>query len=140
MHLSRERRTREYCAPMSGEEQEISLVERMFPERQFRDATVDASRHDLVEEFRRRPLGPYGAELQELLFVLRTQDRDGRYVLLVRSPRERWAIGRARGRGAPLEQVLDAEFDSLEAAEWAVFALRWRDHTGEELDVSWDAR
>jgi hypothetical protein len=31
--------------------------------------------------------------------------------------------------------LLDQTFASLEAAEWAVFKLRWRRHTGEDLPI-----
>jgi hypothetical protein len=40
-----------------------------------------------------------------------------------------------RVRGHALEYVEGAEFGSLEDAEWATFALRWRDHTGQVLPL-----
>src|ERR1700761_9402644 len=44
-------------------------------------APVDPQRPDLIEEFRRSPLGPYSHELQLLIWRLRAQSPKGRYVL-----------------------------------------------------------
>jgi hypothetical protein len=94
---------------------------------------VDASRTDLVAEFRRAPLGPHSAELRQLLWLLRCQTPGGRYVL-VRSGDASYRVARLdAGRRPGWRLVDDAEYTSLEEAEWAVFALRWRDHTGERL-------
>lgn len=116
-----------------AEDEGLSLRTVMFPDLLFCDARVDPSRTDLVEEFQRNPLGPYSPDLQVLLFTLRTQDEGGRYVLQTRGP-GRWAVGSVVGRGTPVTDPLGREFGALAEAEWAVFALRWRDHTGEVVD------
>jgi hypothetical protein len=97
---------------------------------------VDADRLDLVEEFRSNPLGPYSEELRQLLWHLRAQTPLGRYVLK-RVGEGRWRvlhlIGIRRPRG---ELVPGPTQETLEDAEWAIFALRWRDHTGCTLPSS----
>lgn len=73
--------------------------------------------------------------LQRVLNVMRGASRAGKYVLVVREPWRRWVLGRLPAqRGAPVEVFDDHEFTSLPAAEWAVFRMRWREHTGAELD------
>ena len=100
-------------------------------------STVDPSRRDLVEEFRRAPLGPHSGELEQLLWILRSRCPFGRYVLTTDHqdpPRYRVArLDRVRGRA--LEYINNAEFETLEDAEWATFALRWRDHTGQAMPL-----
>ena len=43
---------------------------------------IDASRADLVAEFKAAPRGPHGRELQMLLHRMRWESPGGRYVLL----------------------------------------------------------
>lgn len=96
---------------------------------------VDAGRRDLVEEFRRKPRGPHGEELQKLLHRMRwAGDAGGRYVLLVLEPGRRWMLARLPPvRGARIEPVPNQVFTSLEAAEWEVFRRRWHALTGETV-------
>lgn len=108
----------------------------IHPER-ILPSSVDSTRLDLVEEFRRSPLGPHSADLEQLLWVLRSQCPRGRYVLTTdhqESPRYRVAKLHPV-RGSAPEYIQGAEFDSLEDAEWAAFALRWGDHTGEAMSL-----
>jgi len=101
---------------------------------------VDPTRHDLVEEFRRNPRGPHGADLQKLLHRMRwagDPEAGGRYVLLVREPGRSWVLARLpAARGAPIEPIPNQVFTSLAAAEWEVFKRRWHALTGEVLPGS----
>ena len=54
---------------------------------------------------------------------------------VVRKPFQRWVLGRLPAeRGQPVEILEDQEFNDLAAAEWTVFKLRWKAHTGRDLD------
>lgn len=95
---------------------------------------VDPDRLDLVEEFRSCPCGPYGEELRQLLWNMRAQTPVGRYVLARTAP-SGWRVlhligGRRRPRG---ELVPGPTLTTIEDAEWEIFRLRWRDHTGHDL-------
>lgn len=95
---------------------------------------VDPGRLDLVQEFRRRPRGPHGPELQKLVARLRWGPIAGRYVLLTLETGRRWMLARQRAeRGEPLELLEDRVFTSLADAEWEVFRRRWEAATGRRL-------
>jgi hypothetical protein len=97
---------------------------------------VDPARLDLAREFRARIRGPHSEDLRRLLHRMRTMPLAGRHVLLVIEPYRRWAIGRLGAqRGAPIERVDNRVFDSLDEAEWEVFRLRWRELTGQLLEI-----
>ena len=95
--------------------------------------TEDDLKH--AAEFRADPLGVPGPGLQRLMNLLRGGPKAGKYVLVVREPFQRWVLGRLPAkRGEPVEILEDQEFDDLAVAEWAVFKLRWKAHTGRDLD------
>jgi hypothetical protein len=97
--------------------------------------TVDPTRRDLVEEFRRNPYGPYSAELTLLVNRLRLGPMDERYILVCTRRGREWAIARMpTARGAKLELIEGAVFDDYTAATCEVFRLRWEAVTGEALD------
>jgi hypothetical protein len=110
-------------------------AEKMTPDVHFRGRRIDPTRIDLAEEFRRDPLGPHGPELQELLWIFRTQDQGGRYVLLRAADRRAWKVARVAPRGQAPRLILDQSFETQEEAEWAVFELRWQQHTGQSLEL-----
>ncbi len=112
----------------------VDLADMMAPERPFSDRRISDTPPELIEEFRSSPLGPYSPALQEVLCVMRTQDRGGRYILLRQRGRTAWVVARVHERGRAPERVLEAEFADRGEAEWAVFALRWREHTGRSLE------
>ncbi|HEY8612770.1 MAG TPA: hypothetical protein VIL69_15975 [Roseomonas sp.] len=96
---------------------------------------VDPARLDLVEEFRARPRGPHGDELQKLLHRMRWSGVGRRYVLIVIEPNRRWMLGRMPGkRGAPIETFPNRVFTDLAEAEWAVFVMRWEALTGQRIE------
>jgi hypothetical protein len=98
---------------------------------------IDPARLDLVEEFRAKPRGPHGDELQKLLHRMRWNgdpQSDGRYVLVVTEPGKQWTLGRLpRQRGKPIELMRNHVFTSIAEAEWEVFKLRWEALTGPSL-------
>ena len=99
------------------------------PERNLCDP-VDADRLDLVDEFRCNPLGPHSEELRQLLWHVRAQTPAGRYVLK-RVGKARWQVLHLMGKRRPRAELVPGPVhQSREDAEWAIFALRWRDLTG----------
>ncbi|MDH3379617.1 MAG: hypothetical protein OEQ39_22045 [Gammaproteobacteria bacterium] len=89
-----------------------------------------------AEEFKEQPLGYHSPGLQRVLNAMRGGTKAGKYVLVVRVPFERWALGRLpAARGMPVEVLEDQEFTDLDEAEWAVFKLRWKAHTGRDLEL-----
>jgi hypothetical protein len=54
-------------------------------------------------------------------------------VLICTSPYCEWVLARhPGGRGKPFEILDQHRFSSLDEAEWAVFRLRWKEHTGQD--------
>lgn len=87
-------------------------------------------------EFRENPLAVPSPGLQRIMNLLRGGPKSGKYVLIVREPFRRWVLGRLPAeRGQPMEVLGDHEFTDLAVAEWTVFKLRWKAHTGEDLDM-----
>ena len=97
--------------------------------------TVDPTRRDLVDEFRRSPYGPYSPELSLLVNRLRLGPMRERFILVCTRRGREWAIAKMpTARGAKLEFVDGCVFDDYAAATWQVFRLRWQAVTGEALD------
>jgi hypothetical protein len=68
-----------------------------------------------------------------MLNTLRNGPLAGRYVLICTSPYCEWVLARhPGGRGKPFEILDQHRFSSLDEAEWAVFRLRWKEHTGQD--------
>jgi hypothetical protein len=98
---------------------------------------INAANRDVIAEFRRSPFGRHSPELQYVLNRLRWTSLDQRYILICRRPKQEWLLGRLSGeRGKPVDIVTDRIFTTRADAEWEVFKLRWREHTGEELNDS----
>ena len=96
---------------------------------------IDPSRKDLVEEFRKTPVGHHSPELQKLMNLLRAERFPGKHVLICTKPYKEWRLARLTGvRGEAPEVVEGAVYTTVEEAEWAVFKIRWKAHTGEDLD------
>lgn len=96
---------------------------------------LTADRIDLAREFRARPYGVHSPELKAALDQLRLVHPNGKMILVCTKPGREWTL--AELRGEPLRSHLreDMVFTSLEDAEWAIFKLRWRILTGEELTL-----
>ena len=90
---------------------------------------------DVVGEFRQKPIGHHSPNLQRVLTALRSGPLAGKYVLVCTRPFREWVLARHPGeRGRPIELLREHTFTSKEEAEWAVFRLRWKQHTGEDLN------
>ena len=88
---------------------------------------------ELIDEFRRNPIGHHSPALQRLLNRLRGAPMAGKYCLVTEKVNQRWRLAKTTGvRGAPLK-LLDKRFDSMAEAEWYVFRQRWQELTGERL-------
>jgi hypothetical protein len=97
---------------------------------------IDPARTDLAEEFKAKPFGPHGAELQKVLNVMRWEPLEGKYVLVCTKPHKEWCLGQLPGkRGVPVKLYEDVTFGDLGDAEWHIFKLRWKKHTGQDLAI-----
>jgi hypothetical protein len=96
---------------------------------------VDGSHADLAAEFRSAIRGPHSDALRRVLQRMRAGPLAGKYVAVVRVPFREWVIGRLSGeRGKPVEIVDGTVYRSLDALEWDVFRLRWKELTGVDLE------
>jgi N,N-dimethylformamidase len=93
----------------------------------------DPSRLDLAREFKAKPFGAHSPDLQYLLNLMRSREIAGRYVLIMTQPPAQWTLARLTdgNNGPPV--LTNTSFDSLEAAEWEVFRLRWEALAGTPL-------
>jgi hypothetical protein len=88
-----------------------------------------------IDAFRERPRGPHSPQLQRVLNALRGGPLAGRYVLICTKPYREWVLARHPGAcGKPFEILQEHRFSSREEAEWAVFRLRWKEHTGQDVN------
>ncbi len=96
---------------------------------------LTAADRKYAREFQGAPYGPHSLELQRIVNILRGPPVKGKYVLVCTEPHREWVLGRLAGAmDRPIEILPDHVFTDLAAAEWFVFKLRWREHTGEELE------
>ncbi|HSE94391.1 MAG TPA: LamG domain-containing protein [Methylomirabilota bacterium] len=96
---------------------------------------IDPARLDLAREFRARPFGVHSPDLQAVLNRMRGGPGAGRYVLYMTRPHAEWVLGRMTGTPPFPELLSDHVFTSLEEAEWGVFKLRWKELTGQALEL-----
>ncbi|MEZ5666338.1 MAG: hypothetical protein R3F55_02685 [Alphaproteobacteria bacterium] len=87
-----------------------------------------------VDEMRQNPMGPHSPNLQRVLNTLRAGPAKGRHVLVTRKPFAEWVLAVHQGYGKPFRILEDQVFTDRAAAEWHVFKLRWKAHTGEDLN------
>lgn len=100
------------------------------------DARSLVDRKDLIEEFRRKPVGAHSGDLQHLLNLLRNEPLEGKHVLVCTKPGREWALAQLSGvRGGPVRIHGDRTFHSLAEAELEVFKLRWERLTGRTLKL-----
>jgi hypothetical protein len=86
-----------------------------------------------AREFMEQPVGRHSAGLQRILNVFRGEPLAGKYVLVQVEPHVKWRLARLTGvRGEPVP-LLNEYFTDLLSAERAVFRLRWKEHTGQDL-------
>ena len=95
---------------------------------------IDASRSDLVEEFRSNPVGCHSGDLRRLLNAMRTDPDLPGYVLVCTQPQREWHLAvRPPGRAQPVELVPGVVFHDPLEAEWEVFRRRWQALTSAEI-------
>ncbi|WP_158969300.1 hypothetical protein [Chachezhania sediminis] len=95
---------------------------------------VDPARLDLAREFRAAPKGPHGPELRKLVHRFRWSGIGGRWCLITVEAGARWMLALLPDiRGEEIRTFPDTTFTSLEDAEWHVFRIRWKAHTGQDL-------
>lgn len=95
---------------------------------------IDAKATHLADEFRANPLGPFGPELQHVVNIFRNEPLAGRHILIHDRQRQTYVLGELTGvPGEPVIRHEDPVFESPEEAEWHVFKLRWKKHTGHDL-------
>ena len=69
---------------------------------------IDPARADLAREYKARPTGPHGAELQKLLLILRWGGVRGKTVMLATKPDREWRLAKmGPKRGAPMTEYGD---------------------------------
>jgi hypothetical protein len=94
---------------------------------------IDPDALHLAQEFKAKPVGHHSAELQKVLNLFRGEAPKDKYVLVCTEPHKRWVLGQLTGvRGEPV-RLTNQVFEDLNAAEWHVFKLRWKKHTGRDL-------
>jgi hypothetical protein len=87
-----------------------------------------------VDEMRQNPMGPHSPNLLRVLNAMRLGPMAGRYVLVCRRPFAEWVLAIHQGYGKPFRILEDQVFHDRAEAEWHVFKLRWKAHTGEDLN------
>jgi branched-chain amino acid transport system permease protein len=102
---------------------------------------IDPNYLRLAREFKANPIGHHSPDLQRLLRVFRSEPVEGKYALLCTKANREWMLVQLSGeRGRPLTFLRHKVFTDLRRAEWEVFKLRWKKHTGRELAVEEEER
>ena len=102
---------------------------------------IDPTRLDLAREFKEKPLGPYGAELQKLLKLMRWEPTDDRFFVVQSEHEGPWYLARSTGpKGHEIEIFRGRPYRDVAEAHWAVFRKRWEKHTGAPLGLDEDDR
>ncbi len=90
----------------------------------------------LAREFMATPVGLHSPNLQRLLRAMRGGALQGKYALLSTKPGHEWTLIQLSGeRDLPPVVHEDAVFTDLLDAEREVFRRRWKEQTGETLDL-----
>ena len=98
--------------------------------------SIDLSRTDLCEEFKRQPFGRHSADLHKLLDLMRWGFARGRTIILCTVPHKEWRLAKfGPRRGTPMQIDESRAFGSYEQAAWACFRARWKEMTGRDCPV-----
>lgn len=98
---------------------------------------IDVSDLPFAREFLAAPIGYHSPGLQRVLNRMRGADWAFKYVLVVEERHSRWRLGKLpRKRGSAVEIVEGIVFTNLLDAERDIFRRRWRDLTGQDLDLA----
>jgi hypothetical protein len=96
---------------------------------------VDPTRLDLAREFKANIYGRHSGDLQRILNLFRMEPQDGQHVLIRDGKQGPWALAAYDPTPGTLPRRLGPVFASWEEAEWAVFKLRWKKFTGQDLAI-----
>ena len=97
------------------------------------DPQLDAS---LAREFMTSPVGLHSPNLQRLLRTMRGGPLEGKYALLSTKPGREWTLIHLSGDPAvPPIVYHEVIFTDLLDAEREVFRRRWKQLTGERLEL-----
>lgn len=97
---------------------------------------IDPKMTHLAAEYRANPRGRHSPDLQRVLNVMRGAPAAGKHILIFDKKRNGYVIAQLGGeRGAPVIRNDKRVFEKATDAEWEVFKLRWRQHTGQDLDI-----
>jgi hypothetical protein len=96
---------------------------------------VDPNRLDLAREFKANIYGRHSGDLQRILNLFRSEAQDGQFVLIREGRHGPWALAQYDPRPGQLPRRLGPVFAGWHEAEWAVFKLRWKKHTGHDLPI-----
>jgi hypothetical protein len=94
---------------------------------------VDPSRVDLAREFKQKIYGRHSGDLQRILNLFRSEPQQEQYVLIREARHGPWALAQYDATSPEIPHRVGPVFASCEEAEWAVFKLRWKRHTGQSL-------
>ena len=98
--------------------------------------SIDPSRTDLCEEFKRQPFGRHSADLHKLLDLMRWGFARGRTIILCTVPHKEWCLAKfGPRRGTPMQIDQGRAFASYRDAVWACFRVRWKEMTGRDCPV-----
>lgn len=98
--------------------------------------SIDQSRTDLCEEFKRQPFGRHSADLHKLLDLMRWGFARGRTIILCTVPHKEWRLAKfGPRRGTPMLIDQSRAFTAYKDAVWACFRARWKEMTGRDCPV-----
>ena len=98
--------------------------------------SIDPSRTDLCEEFKRKPFGRHSADLHKLLDLMRWGFARGRTVILCTIPHKEWRLAKfGPRRGTPMQIDQSRAYSSYHEVAWACFRARWKEMTGRDCPV-----
>lgn len=87
----------------------------------------------LIEEFKKTPIGHHSPDLQRLLNRMRGAPMADKYCVVVVKANRVWQLAKTNDvRGKPMK-MLSKRFKKRADAEWYVFKRRWKALTGEAL-------
>jgi hypothetical protein len=88
-----------------------------------------------AEEFRQKPVGRHSPGLQRILSLFRGEPIEDKLAILCTKLHKEWRLVQLPGvQGQPIRMFGDKVFHSVEEAEWEIFKLRWKRHTGADLE------
>ena len=96
---------------------------------------VDPTRLDLAREFKANMYGPHSGDLQRILNLFRSEPQEGQHVLIREAKGGPWALAQYDPTHGVLPHRVGPVFATVEEAEWAVFKLRWKKFTGQDLGL-----